>query len=206
MPMDYSARSERSQSKSTINKMKVNPKAYFLYGLAACFLLQASLICIRQTIAIHQAPQPQAALMLGGGSNREIFTAEFAKQHPHLDIWVSSGSPKKRSIFQTAGIPSNQIHFDDRATDTVTNFTTLIPEFKKHSIQHIYLITSDFHMPRAQAIAFLVLGSQGITFTPVVIPSDRSPESPLHILRDISRAYLWVTTGRTGASLRSQFS
>lgn len=185
--------------------MKFIPKAYFLYGLATFLLLQISILSICQTIGIHQAPQPQAALMLGGGTNREIFTAQFAKQHPNLDIWVSSGSLQKQSIFQTAGVPSDQIHFDDRATDTVTNFTTLVSTFKQHHIQHIYLITSDFHMPRAQAIAFFVLGSQGIAFTPIAIPSNTSPESPLRILRDVGRSYLWMITGRTGARFRRQF-
>lgn len=56
-------------------------------------------------------------------------------------------------------------------------------------------------MKRAKAIAFLVLGSRGITFTPAAIPSTKPNETWSHILRDFGRAFLWLFTGRTGASL-----
>jgi hypothetical protein len=58
-------------------------------------------------------------------------------------------------------------------------------------------------MPRAKAIAFFVLGSQGITFTPVTVPSKEPDESNLHILRDVGRSVVWILTDRTGASLRT---
>jgi hypothetical protein len=83
----------------------------------------------------------------------------------------------------------------------VTNFTSLVKDFKQRKYHHLYLITSDFHMARAKAIATFVLGSQGIAFTPVSIPSRQPPESWFHILRDSGRALLWIVTGRTGASL-----
>jgi uncharacterized SAM-binding protein YcdF (DUF218 family) len=67
----------------------------------------------------------------------------------------------------------------------------------------IYLITSDFHMARANAIAFFVLGSHGITFTSVSVTSNHSPESWLVILRDTSRALFWIITGHNGASLKT---
>lgn len=60
-------------------------------------------------------------------------------------------------------------------------------------------------MPRAQAIASFILGSQGITFTPVPVPSNVPSESLLCILRDIGRSYLWITTARSGARFRVQF-
>ncbi|MDF5727468.1 MAG: YdcF family protein [Rhizonema sp. PD38] len=165
-------------------------------------ILLISIIPVRLFIASYQAPQPQAIFTLGGGQDREEFTAQFASAYPSLDIWVSSGIPdnKAREIFRTAGIPNRLIHLDYRAIDTVTNFTSLVEEFKSQNIQHLYLITSDFHMPRAKAIATLVLGSQGITFTPISIPSNKSQESLLHILRDSGRSILWIVTGRTGAS------
>ena len=33
-----------------------------------------------------------------------------------------------------------------------------------------------------------------------------TPESPLRILRDTGRSILWLTTGRTGASLNPRYS
>lgn len=175
-------------------------------GLASCaFLLLLSIIPLRLAIASYQAPHPQAILTLGGGSAREIFTAQFALSHPSLEIWVSSGilSDEARAIFRAYGIPESKVHLDRRAVDTVTNFTSLVADFKHQGIQHLFLITSDFHMPRAKAIATIVFGSHGITFTPVTIPSDKPLESEFHVLRDVGRALVWLVTGRTGATLRT---
>lgn len=178
---------------------------YRFYRLMICtlILLLLSFIPIRLMLAYLQSPSPQAILTLGGDITRETFTAQFAKIHPSLEIWVSSGQrlDKARPIFRSAGIPDTQVHFDRRAVDTVTNFTSLVADLKSQNIHHIYLITSDFHMKRAKAIALLVLGSRGIAFTPIAIPSTRPPESWSHILRDFGRALIWLFTGRTGASL-----
>lgn len=179
-------------------------KGYRFFRSVVCTLILVllSIIPLRLAIAYYQTPYPQAILTLGGGTDREAFTAQFALDHPSLNIWVSSGSPPERAhaIFREAGIPETRVHLDRRAIDTVTNFTSLVADFKARNIQHLYLITSDYHMPRAKAIATLVLGSQGIAFTPVSVPSDKPEESLLRILRDISRALLWMLTGRTGAS------
>jgi uncharacterized SAM-binding protein YcdF (DUF218 family) len=147
--------------------------------------------------------QPQAILVLGGASEREFFAAEFAKEHPNLPIWVSSGSNPEYSewVFSEAGIPADRLHLDYQAVDTVTNFTTLVREFKSQEINSIYLITSDYHMRRASVIGEIVLGSQGIDFKPVVVASKQSPESLNKAIRDGARAVLWVTTGQTGDNL-----
>jgi uncharacterized SAM-binding protein YcdF (DUF218 family) len=147
--------------------------------------------------------QPQAVLVLGGALEREVFAAEFAKEHPNLPIWVSSGSNPEYSewVFSEAGIAADRLHLDYQAVDTVTNFTTLVKEFKARGINSIYLITSDYHMRRASVIGEIVLGSQGIDFKPVAVVSERSPESINKAIRDGARAVLWVATGQTGDSL-----
>lgn len=184
-------------------------KMYTFLCLASFGLILSllSIIPIRLAIAHWQCPFPQAILTLGGGEVREKFTAQFAKIDPSLEIWVSSGIPieQARPIFRAAGIPDERVHFDRRAVDTVTNFTSLVKDLKNQKIHHTYLITSDFHMPRARAIATIVLGSQGITFTPISIPSARSPESKLEIARDASRAVIWLITGRTGSTLNPDY-
>jgi uncharacterized SAM-binding protein YcdF (DUF218 family) len=147
--------------------------------------------------------QPQAVLVLGGALERETFAAEFAKAHPDLPIWVSSGSNPEYSewLFAEAGVASDRVHLDYQAVDTVTNFTTLVNEFKSRGITSIYLITSDYHMRRASVIGEIVLGSQGIDFKPVAVASQRSPESLNKAIRDGARAVLWVATGQTGDGL-----
>jgi uncharacterized SAM-binding protein YcdF (DUF218 family) len=161
-----------------------------------------SIIPIKLAIARVQAPDPQAILTLGGGHEREILTADFARKYPHLPIWVSSGSEevRAREIFQAAGVDHRRIYLDRRATDTVTNFTTLVDDFKQQNIQHIYLITDDFHLPRARAIAFIILGSQGVTFTTVALNTNKPPESQLKIIRDLGRCLFWIITKHTGSS------
>lgn len=170
----------------------------FIISLALALILT---IPIKIKIAIHQAPQPQAFFVLGGEPKREEVTAELARWFPNLYIWVSSGlNPlETKKIFQTQGIDFNRLNIDQRAVDTVTNFTTLVDDFQKAHIQHLYLITSDYHMLRAKAIGTFVLGSRGIVFTPVSVASHRPQESKYRVVRDILRSILWIFTGQTGA-------
>jgi len=145
--------------------------------------------------------RPQALLVLGGATEREVFAAKFAVKHPQLPIWVSSGSNPEFAewVFSEAGIKPDRLHLDYRAVDTVTNFTTLVDELKAKGIESVYLITSDDHMRRAQIIGEIVLGSRGISFKPVAVPSGRTPEPVQKAVRDGARAILWLTTGYTGA-------
>ena len=182
-------------------------KHRFLYlAITAFILVLLSVIPMRLAIATTLAPSPQAILILGAGSDREEFTAQFAKMYPSLEIWISSGTTPDNAykIFQAVGIPKTRLHLDNRAVDTVTNFTSLVGDFNKRNFHHLFLITSNFHMPRAKAIAIFVLGSQGIAFTPVSVPSDKPPETQIRILRDSARAMLWVFTGYTGASFKHE--
>jgi len=151
--------------------------------------------------------RPQAVLVLGGAAEREKFAAEFARQHPQLPVWVSSGSNPEYAewLFNTAGISPDRLHLDYRAVDTVTNFTSLADYFKARDIHSVYLITSDYHMRRAQVIGEIVLGSRGIDFQAISVPSDQSPEPLNKVVRDAARSVLWVMTGQTGSHLAQRF-
>jgi len=183
-------------------KLKRRVKLIVVSVSITILLLLSSIIQIKLAIAYAQAPQPQAILILGGGRGRETFAAEFAKQHPDLDLWLSTGinDEDAEAVFQRAEIPEERIHLDRRATDTVTNFTTLVDDFNSLKIQHTYLITADFHMPRAKAIAAFVFGSRGIAVSPIIVPSTNPSESWLRTVRDCGRAVLWIATGYTGAN------
>lgn len=147
--------------------------------------------------------QPEALFVLGGHEERECFAAKLAQKYPDLPIWVSSGSPEDyaQRIFAKAGIKGDRLHLDYQASDTVTNFTSLVTELKAQGIDSVYLITSDNHMPRARLIGEIVFGSQGIIIKPMAVPSNSPPESIKKSLRDGARAILWLTTGHTGASI-----
>ena len=195
--------------KALLYRLKVKILEKRIIKIFICLIIFATIafpvlnIPIRLAIASYEAPQPEAILTLGGGSQREEFTAVFAQSYPCLDIWVSTGIPPKQAnkIFLNAGINLERVHLDYRAADTVTNFTSLVEDFTSRNIHHLYLITSQFHMRRAKTIATFVLGSQEITFTTIPIPSNRPQESTLHVMRDFGRSLIWVFTGRTGASL-----
>ncbi len=164
-----------------------------------------SVIPAKIAIASYQSPIPQAIFVLGSDPQRMEFAAQFWQSQPNLNIWVSdlrANLDYDRQIFQQFGVPNQRLRLDGRATDTVTNFTTLAADFVRQKLQHIYLITSNYHMRRAKAIATFVLGSQGIVVTPVSVPSvtDQS-ETLMRIFRDCGRSILWILSGRTGARL-----
>ncbi|MFK8184032.1 MAG: YdcF family protein [Phormidesmis sp.] len=159
----------------------------------------------------QQFLDPPVALVLGGAPEREQFAAQFAKAHPHVRIWVSSGSNPEyaRWVFDQAQVPNEQWALDYQAVDTVTNFTTLVDKLESRQIDQVYLITSDYHMRRASVVAQIVLGSRGINFKPVAIPTEHDPERPETLARDVRdglRSLLWVVTGKTGSELKQSFS
>lgn len=172
----------------------------FLLAMATLIVILGS-IPVQIAITKDQFPEPQAIFMLGGNLNRDRATAQFAQKHPELPILISVGFGPTREIFAQANIDPQRLHYDQRATDTVTNFTTMIKPFQERQLRHVYLITSDYHMRRSLIIATIVFGSQGIVVAPIEVPSPQEPESLLRGIRDLFRSLLWLFTGRTGASL-----
>ena len=163
----------------------------------------ATSLCVGFKPIRNVTSSPDALLVLGGHEERERFAAQLAQEYPHLPIWISSGSPQgyAQKIFAKAGIKSDRLHFDYRASDTVTNFTTLVDELKAQGIDSVYLITSENHMTRAKIIGDIVFGSQGIDFHPIAVPSNNPPEPLEKCLRDGVRSIFWLITGHTGAIL-----
>ncbi|MEO1376106.1 MAG: YdcF family protein [Cyanobacteria bacterium J06635_10] len=187
--------------------MKPNfPNRRFLscFGLTLLIIL-LGFIPVRINIAFRQAPTPQAIFVLGGDYNRTRFAGEFWQNRKDLDIWVSDFSyilDGHRRILKEFGVSEEQLHLDGAATDTVTNFTSLVDDFVDADLQHIYLITSDYHMGRSRVIATVVLGSRGVVVTPVAVDSGRGEnEALVRVVRDFGRCLLWVLSGRTGAGL-----
>lgn len=175
------------------------------YVLGGCLTLGAFPIAWfgqLQVKASLQTQEPEVMLVLGGAEEREQYAAQFAQSHPEVRVWVSGGSNPEyaRWVFQTAKIKPERVRLDYQAVDTVTNFTTLVDDLKAENIDCVYLVTSDYHMRRAKVIGQIVLGSQGIAFKPLAVPSEaHQPETLLRSIRDGARAVLWVLTGRTGS-------
>ena len=187
--------------KTKSNLIDINSNSNLRY----LFLLSA--IAISLCVGFKPTPQvettPEAMLVLGGHEERERYAAKLAQQYPQLPIWISSGSPKEyaQKIFAKAGIEGDRLYFDYRASDTVTNFTTLVDELEAKGIDSVYLITSENHMKRAKIIGNVVFGSRGIDFQPISVPSNNPPEPVEKCWRDGARSILWLVTGHTGAVL-----
>lgn len=153
--------------------------------------------------------QPQAILVLGGSTKRlerEKFTADFAKKYPNLPIWISGGSPASatKKVFVKAGVDQKRLYLDYRANNTVENFTTLVDDLKNRGVKKLYLVTSDYHMRRASVIGEIVLGSRGIDFKTVSVPSQNNSEPIEKSIRDGVRSIVWVATGLGGGENASQ--
>ena len=144
-------------------------------------------------------PEPQMILVLGGDVAREQAAAELARQRG-LPVVVSGGSNPEYAHWlfaQREGLPQNQVLLDYRASDTVSNFTSLVDELKRARVRHALLVTSSDHMERALLIGRLVAGSRGIHLTPVPVScGDRChPEPRRKIWFDGLRSALWVVSG-----------
>ena len=187
--------------KTKSNSIDINSNSNLRY----LFLLLA--IAISFCVGFKPTPQmettPEAMLVLGGHEERERYAAKLAHRYPQLPIWISSGSPQEyaQKIFAKAGIEGDRLYFDYRASDTVTNFTTLVDELEAKGIDSVYLITSENHMKRAKIIGNVVFGSRGIDFQPISVPSNNPPEPVEKCWRDGARSILWLVTGHTGAVL-----
>ena len=171
--------------------------------------LMLAILTLVLSLSLHQGvggyfQAPQAIVVLGGAPEREVFAATLAQEHTNLPIWVSSGSNPEYAewVFDEANIARDRVHLDYAAVDTVTNFTTLVDQLQAHSIHNVYLVTSDYHMRRAQVIGQIVLGSRGIHFRPLAVPTGESPERMSLAVRDGARAIVWLMTGKTGSSLK----
>lgn len=152
----------------------------------------------------NQFKHPEAILVLGGSTQkleREKFTAKFASKHSNMPIWISGGSPTvpTKKVFVKQGVDTKRLHLDYDAVDTVTNFTTIVDELEARGIKSVYLITSDYHMRRASVVGGIVLGSRGIDFRPVSVPSENTQEPIEKSVRDGFRSIVWLMTGYTGA-------
>ncbi|MGF1479779.1 MAG: YdcF family protein [Cyanophyceae cyanobacterium] len=189
--------------------MKLTRDIMVLLGIVLlAVLMLGSGVALVITVTRYQVPEPEAVLVLGGTPERTKFAAQFYQSHPSLEIWISDYQHYEinQQIVRDYGIPAQQVHYDLGATDTITNFTCTLEEFKQHNLRHLYLITADFHMARSLAIATLIFGSQGIIVTPVPISTPEPRESWWLILRDVLRALVWLVTGWSGASLNPNLS
>ena len=144
-------------------------------------------------------PPAQLILVLGGDADRERVAADLARRDG-LPVLVSGGSNPEYAewLFRQQGLDARRVQLDYRATDTLSNFTSVVDELKRARVRHVLLVTSSDHMNRALLVGRLVAGSRGISLTPVAVPCGQRciPEGRRKVWGDGLRAALWVLTGR----------
>ena len=84
----------------------------------------------------------------------------------------------------------------------MTNFTSLIDDLNTEEINHVLLITSQYHIKRAKVIGEVIASSRGIRLTSLSIPckslceikSQRETIKKRNI--DLVRSIIWVISGK----------
>ena len=146
----------------------------------------------------HNRNMPiDAFLVLGGSINREIYVAKLAKQYPDIPILISHGSddPCIFLIFQREQAPLNRVWLEKCAESTFGNFFFSLPILTKWDVHKVKLITSATHLPRAEWLAQIILGSHGISTELDLAPEKGVPgnyESAVKTGLDVIRSLCWA--------------
>lgn len=153
-------------------------------------------------------------LHLGGNWRRIERTIQEAQRRPSAMVIVSTegNRPLMIQALERSGIDLNRVIFDDSAYDTVGNFTDTYAKVRRLGGRTVYVVTSDWHMPRAMAIAkaaytpgwlySLLHSLTGIyafaTIRSVACPwvDDPDRKDPGNTIWDVSRTIQWRRTGR----------
>lgn len=137
-----------------------------------------------------------AILVLGGSIQRELYAAELAKTNT-LPILISQGSadPCIWLIFQRNAARFDQVFLEKCAHSTFDNFKFSLTILESWKVKKVKVITSSSHLPRAQWLAQIMLGSHGIWVDIELaqqqgIPGNR--ESWLKTSLDLIRASIWA--------------
>lgn len=166
------------------------------YGLLIAFVFLLTWTWFPWWQALQQPPS--SIVVLGGGIRREMLAAHIAQYYSDLPIIISSGSslPCLYRVFVVEkGVAWRRIKVDFRATDTLTNFTTLAPYLQFYRSCKVLMITSEGNLARASILAWLIWGSRGIAVEPVLVEGSGHNESWLKTLADSMRGLAWVIVG-----------
>ena len=163
-----------------------------------------TLVCIvGNTIFLNSATKApvDAYLVLGGSIKREIYITQVAKQYPHIPILISAGSkdPCIVKLFQRENVPLDGIWLEHCAKSTFSNFFFTMPILEEWGVQHIKLVTSPSHLPRAKWLAQIILGTHGIWVETDIVQEIGIPgnqESPLKTAVDVIRSLMWALASK----------
>lgn len=182
----------------TLPSLRVQRRRLVLVGLSSLGILLSCWLLLN-TLVLRSAAlgSVDAFFVLGGSIRREIYTAQLAKQYPQTRILISQGSPDPCIwlIFQREQAPIQQVVLEKCAQSTFSNFYYGIRILRQWGVRKVKLITSPTHLPRAQWLAQILLGSHGIWVEPDIVREKGIPgnrESFLKTSLDLTRALIWA--------------
>lgn len=164
----------------------------FLAGIMGIWLLHTA-------ITLHRAAnQPvDTVLVLGGSIKREMYATQLAKQSPQTPILISSGSdaPCILKLFERAKAPIQKVWLERCADSTFGNFYFARPILQRWQANHVIVVTSATHLPRARWLAQILLGASGIWTQIDLVEETGVPgnqESCLKTGLDVTRSLVWA--------------
>ncbi|MBD2336910.1 YdcF family protein [Calothrix sp. FACHB-156] len=186
--------------KSKISHEKKVRKLWRLIRKVACGLcaiLGAWLIFTTITLVSASSQPVDAFFVLGGSIQREIHVAREAQKYPNIPILISHGSlePCVWLLFQRQGTELQNVWLEDCANSTWENFYYGIPILRRWGVHKVKLITSPTHLPRAQWMAQILLGANGIWVEPDIVQEHGIPgnrEFWQKTALDVTRSLLWA--------------
>jgi uncharacterized SAM-binding protein YcdF (DUF218 family) len=145
----------------------------------------------------HAQQPPDAVLVLGGSIRREIVVADAVAQGNSLPVLISHGAapPCTRLVFERVAAPIDQVWLETCAESTFDNYRYSLPTLKQWGTQHVVVVTSPTHVPRAEWLARILLGSHGIWVEMQLVEEIGIPanvETPLKTVLDVGRSLTWA--------------
>ena len=155
---------------------------------------------VRDLSAASQRPI-DAYLMLGGSIRREVHMVQVAKEHPDIPILISHGAddPCTIRLFEVEEVGGDRVWFERCANSTFENFYYTLAILQQWGVRRVEMVTSPTHLPRAQWLGQIILGSHGIwmdtyTVTEKGIPANR--ESYLKTGLDVARSLAFAAVSQ----------
>ncbi|RZM81932.1 YdcF family protein [Leptolyngbya iicbica] len=145
----------------------------------------------------HARQPADAVLVLGGSIRREIVVADAVAQGNSLPVLISHGAkpPCTRLVFERVAAPIDQVWLETCAESTFDNYRYSLPTLKQWGVQHVVVVTSPTHLPRAEWLARILLSSHGIWVEMQLVEEIGIPanvEAPLKTMLDVGRSLAWA--------------
>jgi hypothetical protein len=161
-------------------------------------------LAIALTLGLNALHPLDTVLVLGGSIQREVHAARLAKQFPELPILISGGSHPicVQSVFEPVAAPTQQVWLEGCANSTFDNFRFSLRTLRQWRGHKVKLLTSQTHLPRAQWLAQIMLGSHGLWVETEVVAERGVPgnrESFGKTMLDVVRALGWAIASQLHA-------